>query len=305
MRENYGRKNTWKGVSRLAVKTGIQLYSVRGSLAKDPYGTLAKVAEIGYRYVEGANGNAAEDPGVGFGVPAREMKKALDDAGLKLVGCHVTPLQLDLIDRVLDYHQEVGNPQIGCAIDFFPYGDRDFILRRCELFNQIGEKCRARGMRFYYHNHYQEFQRFGGDYVYDIIMANTDPSLVFVELDTYWVMRAGLDPLAAMEKYKDRLILLHQKDFPHDAPQKLVMFDGIINPRANINMDVFGATIYPECFTEIGTGILPIQDFIDAAQAVPSLEYILLEQDFSKLDELESIQVSMNAFRKFSGIEWD
>ena len=86
-------------MSRLAIKTGIQLYSVRKSLARDPYGTLAKVAEIGYRYVEAANHNAAADPGVGFGVPAREMRKTLDDLGLKLVGCHVAPLELDVIDR--------------------------------------------------------------------------------------------------------------------------------------------------------------------------------------------------------------
>ena len=95
-------------------------------------------------------------------------------------------------------------------------------------------------MRFYYHNHYQEFQKFGDNYVYDIIMENTDPSLVFIEIDTYWVTRAGLDPIAVMEKYRDRLVLLHQKDFPNDAPQRLVMFDGVINPQANINMDVFG-----------------------------------------------------------------
>ncbi|MGI6150162.1 MAG: sugar phosphate isomerase/epimerase family protein [Limnochordia bacterium] len=289
----------------MAIKTGIQLYSVRKSLARDPYGTLAKVAEIGYRYVEAANHNAAADPGVGFGVPAREMRKTLDDLGLKLVGCHVAPLELEIIDQVLDYHQEVGNPQIGCAIDFFPYGDVDFIMRRCELFNQLGEKCKGRGMRFYYHNHYQEFQKFGDNYVYDIIMENTDPSLVFIEIDTYWVTRAGLDPIAVMEKYRDRLVLLHQKDFPNDAPQRLVMFDGVINPQANINMDVFGATIYPECFTEIGTGTLPIQETINAAARAPHLEYILLEQDHSKLEELDSISVSMEAFRKFSGIEWD
>ena len=79
---------------------------------------------------------------MGFNVPAEDMKKSLDDLGLKIVGCHVAPLELDVIDRVLDYHQVLGNPQIGCAIDFFPYGDVDFVLRRCDLFNQIGKSAK-------------------------------------------------------------------------------------------------------------------------------------------------------------------
>lgn len=289
----------------LAIKTGIQLYSVRDSLAKDPYRTLAMLAEIGYKYVEGANHNAVEDPGVGFGVSADEMKRILDDHGLHMVGCHVQPLELGIIERVLDYHQVLGNRQVGIGIDFFPYGDIDYVLRRCELYNQIGEKCQERGMRFYYHNHYHEFQKFGENYVYDIIMENTDPSLVFIEIDTYWAARGGVDPIALMEKYKERLVLLHQKDFPKDAPQPLVVFENIIDSQADIDMKAFGASVDPKCFTEIGTGTLPIQRIIDAAAAAPHLEFILLEQDHSQLDELESITVSMNAFRKFSGIEWD
>ena len=79
------------------------------------------------------------------------------------------------------------------------------------------------------------------------------PTLLVLIRRYLLVTRAGLDLIAVMEKYRDRLVLLHQKDFPNDAPQRLVMFDGVINPQANINMDVF-ATIYPECFTEIGTG---------------------------------------------------
>lgn len=293
-----------KGVSSLAVKTGIQLYSVRESLAKDPYGTLAKIAEIGYKYIEGANHNVTSDPGVGFGVPAAEMKKSLDDLGLRMVGCHIHPVLAE-IEPVLEYHQILGNPQIGCAIDFFPKDDLDYVLKRCELFNKVGEKCKSYGMRFYYHNHYHEFQKIGDKTVYDIIMENTDPELVFIEIDTYWVMRAGLDPIAVMEKYRDRLVLLHQKDFPEKAPQPLVMFEGVIDRAADIDFKAFGATVDPNCFTEIGTGILPIQKIIDEAAHAPHLDYILLEQDHSQLPELESIQISMDAFRKFSRIEWD
>ncbi len=288
----------------MALKVGIQLYSVRESLQADPYGTLAKVAKAGYKYVEAANHNAAADPGVGFGVPAEEMRKSLERLGMSIVGCHINPLQPERLNEVLDYHQAVGNPQIGCDIEFYPYGDKDYILRRCELFNQVGEMCKERGMRFYYHNHYQEFQKLGGKTVYDIIMENTDPELVFIEMDTYWVFRGGQNPIDLIEKFKDRIVLLHQKDFPEKAPQNLVMYDGIVDPEQEITMDVFASTINPQCFTEIGTGVLPIQDIINSAQAAPHLEHIVLEQDCTQLSELESINVSMQAFRKFSGVEW-
>ena len=209
----------------MGLKVGIQLYSVRNALSADPYGTLAKVAEAGFKYVEAANHNANEDDGVGFGVPAKAMKESLDRLGMKIVGCHINPLNPDRLPAVLDYHAELGNRQIGCDIEFFPYGDIDFVKRRCELFNRVGELCRERGMRYYYHNHFQEFQRFGDKTVYEIIMENTDPELVFAEMDTFWITRGGADPVELIERYRDRLLLLHQKDFPADAPQPICMFD--------------------------------------------------------------------------------
>lgn len=284
----------------MTFKIGLQLYSVREVLKADPYGTLAKVAEAGFKYIEAANHNAATDDGVGFGVPAVQMKKSMEALGLSIVGCHINPLNLDRLPAILDYHQTLGNKQIGCDIEFYPYHDLEYVLRRCELFNKVGEMCKAYGMRYYYHNHYQEFQKIGDQTIYDIIMANTDPSLVFIEMDTYWMTRGGQDPLQMMEKYKDRLVLLHQKDFPRNAPQPIVMFDGVVDLNQEITDAVFTETKDPLCFTEIGTGILPIQDILDAAETAPHLEYILLEQDHTQLEEIESIQTSMQAFRKFS-----
>ncbi len=245
----------------LALKVGIQLYSVRQALQANPFQTLEKVAEAGYKYVEAANHNALTDDGVGFDLSAKEMKKALDELGLQIVGCHVNPLKMDRLPAVLDYHQELGNKQIGCDIEFYPYQDMDYLLRRCELFNKVGEMCKERGMRYYYHNHYQEFQKFGDKTVYEIIMENTDPELVFIEMDTYWITRAGHDPLKLMEKYQDRLVLLHQKDFPKESPQPIVMYDGVIERNKDITYPMFEDTKDPQCFTEIGTGVLPIQGY--------------------------------------------
>ncbi|WP_308465087.1 sugar phosphate isomerase/epimerase family protein [Rathayibacter soli] len=287
------------------VSVGLQLFSVRQSLASDPWGTLALVADAGFTRLEAANHNARNDPGVGFGVKADELRSRLADLDLSIVGCHINPLELDILPRVLDYQAELGNAQIGCDIEFYPYGDRDFVMRRAETFNQVGELARQRGMRFYYHNHFQEFQRFGDDYVYDLVLDNTDPELVKLELDTYWMYRGGQDPLDWMRKCADRVILLHQKDFPENAPQPLNLYDGVVSPTETIDMAVFEERKDTRCFTEIGTGALPIQDILDTAAGLPNFDYLFLEQDHTTLDEIESVRTSHDAFDSgFSGISW-
>ena len=145
---------------------------------------------------------------------------------------------------------------------------------------------------------------FGDTTVYDYIMEHTDPEYVFIEMDTYWITRGGYDPVDYINKYKDRIVLIHQKDFPAHAPQPICMFDGVIRRDANITHEVFSATKYPSCFTEVGTGVLKIQRIIDALADAPHLEYMLLEQDFTSCsDELESIKKSMDAFKALKGIE--
>jgi sugar phosphate isomerase/epimerase len=287
------------------VRIGLQLYSVRQSLAKDPWGTLERVAAAGFANLEAANHDARNDPGVGFGVDAAELRTRLADLGMSIVGCHINPLDLDILPRALDYQAELGNTRVGCDIEFYPYGDRDFVLRRAEVFDRVGRLAAERGMTFYYHNHYQEFQRFGDDLVYELLPDNTDPATVKLEMDTYWMYRGGQDPVEWIERCRDRVILLHQKDFPADAPQPLNLFDGVISPTQEIDLDVFRTHKDPATFTEIGTGVLPIQRIVDAAAAVPGFEYLVLEQDHTALDEIESITVSRTAFaEKFTGLDW-
>ena len=138
-------------------------------------------------------------------------------------------------------------------------------------------------------------------YIYDLILANTDPQLVYLQLDTYWMYRGGQDPIGWMDRLSDRVILLHQKDFPHEAPQPLDLFDGVVSPTENIDQALFIERIDPRCFTEI----LPIQNLLDAASKLPNLDYLLLEQDHTTLPEIESIRRSHDAFSaKFTGITW-
>lgn len=289
----------------MPVRMGLQLYSVRDSLAVDPWGSLARVSDAGFRHVEAANHGAESDDGVGFGVGAQELKARLDDLGLSIAGCHVNPLRLDRMPAILDYQQAVGNDRIGCDIEFYPYGDRDYVLRRADFFNQIGRLCRERGMMFYYHNHYQEFQQWGDRTVYELIMDHTDPGLVFVQLDTYWAYRGGQDAIALMQRYADRLISLHQKDFPADPPEPLNLFTGVVAPSRPITMETFEQAKDPTTFTEVGTGQLPIQQIIDAANEMPHLEYLLLEQDHSSHDEFTSVMTSRDALAGYDGVRWD
>lgn len=290
----------------MTVRVGLQLYSVRNTLARDPWGTLEELAGAGFTHLEAANHHARTDPGVGFGVSAPELRARLAELGLSIIGCHINPLDLAILPRALAYQAELGNTQFGCDIEFFPYGDRDYVLRRCETYNTVGALAREHGLRFYYHNHFQEFQRCGDEYVYDLILENTDPDLVKLEMDTYWMYRGGQDPIPWMEKCADRIILLHQKDFPADAPQPLNLYDGVVSPTENIDMAVFDDRKDERCFTEIGTGILPIQAIIDAAGALPHLEYLILEQDHTAMDEIDSVRTSREAFAtKFTGISWD
>lgn len=288
------------------IRIGIQLYSVRQALASDPWGTLEMLASSGFTYLEAANHNALTDPGVGFGVSAADMRSKLEELGLSIVGCHINPLDLSILPRALEYQAELGNTRFGCDIEFYPYGDRDFVLRRAEIFNRVGELAKQHGMEFYYHNHFQEFQRFGNEFVYEIVLENTDPNLVKLELDTYWIYRGGQDPLEWMQRYADRVVLLHQKDFPKESPQPLNLYDGVVGAEENIDMAVFDDRKDERCFVEIGTGILPIQDIIEAARNLPNLEFLILEQDHTALDEIESVRTSRQAFvNSFTGTRFD
>jgi sugar phosphate isomerase/epimerase len=282
------------------MKIGIQLYSVRNHMAENPIETVRRVVGTGYRNLEVANHNALQDSGVGFGVPARDMKALLGDLNAEVFSAHIYPLDPARMGPILDYHAEIGTKFFVEPIVF--YEDRDDVLRKAEAFNAVGERCRTAGMEFLYHNHYQEFQTFGRETVYELLMNNTDPALVKIELDTYWTMRAGQDPAALLKKFGKRVRLVHQKDFPKGAEDRLNLLASRANAR--IDMESFSASIAPDTFTEIGTGVIDIQKIIDTANSACESAYIVLEQDHSRYDELESIRISMESFRRFKGIEW-
>lgn len=294
----------------MALKIGLQLYSVRNSMAVDPLATIENVGKLGYKYIEFANHNAKEDFGCGFGVPAEVMKEKLDSYGMKAVSAHISPLELDNVDKVIEYYSVLGCKNLVKSMDVFESSDD--VKRKAEAYNLIGERLKKYGMSYLYHNHFQEFQKFDGKYVLDIMRENVDPSCVGFQLDTFWVMRGGADPIEILKRFGSAVKLVHQKDFAKDIDIPVDIFS-YTDPNQNIDvqklMDIlstpFNGLEQKEAIVEVGTGQMDIQSIIQTAQEYTDAEYIILEQDFTKHDEIESIKISMESFRKFSGVLWE
>lgn len=186
----------------------LQLYTVRDRTAADFVGTLRELAGIGYRAVEFA--------GYG-GVPAGELRAALDELGMRAMGAHVP------YDR---FEAEFGRVvaelrALGAEFAIVPWlaearrGDPEETRRLAARFNEWGERCRAEGLRFGYHNHGFEFEPLPGENgrtMFDVLLAETDPDLVGFELDVYWAAYAGFDPVEVVRNHGVRLPLLHVKD---------------------------------------------------------------------------------------------
>src|ERR1041385_2714402 len=184
---------------------GIQLYTVRRELAKDVEGTLAKLAAIGYREVEFA------------GYPegtAKSLRAILDRLHLRAPSGHVgtQALRTDWA-RTLEQAAAVGQRYV--VVAFIPQEERrtaDDWKRMAAAFNRAGEAAKAAGLQFCYHNHDFEFVPLDGALPYDLLLAETDPKLVRLELDLYWITKGGRDPLAYFAKWPGRFPLVHVKD---------------------------------------------------------------------------------------------
>ena len=184
---------------------GIQLYTVRRELAKDVEGTLAKLAAIGYREVEFA------------GYPegtAKSLRAILDRLHLRAPSGHVgtQALRTDWA-RTLEQAATVGQQYV--VVAFIPQEERrtaDDWKRMAAAFNRAGEAAKAAGLQFCYHNHDFEFPPLEGAVPYDLLLSSADPKLVQLELDLYWITKAGRDPLDYFAKWPGRFPLVHVKD---------------------------------------------------------------------------------------------
>ena len=187
---------------KLLNEFAIQLYSVRDVTENDFIGTLEKLGSKGFGYT------GVEFAGFG-GIPADEMKKALEDNGLNAIASH-TPLErlLNNLDEEIAYHKIIGAEYIIC-----PWADMTNKADTLELAHKlvpVAEKVTAAGLKFGYHNHAHEFTVDDGEYLLDILFENL-PAGTIMELDIYWSEYADINSLEYMEKHKNRLELLHVK----------------------------------------------------------------------------------------------
>ncbi len=198
---------------------GLQLYSVRDAMKQDVEGTISQVGEIGYNFVEAAGyGN-----GQFYGKSPGDFKELCESNGLQVLGSHTGPNIPDSAnwdktmawwDEAIQAHADAGvkwivKPSMGRT----GYESLDGLKRYCEYFNAVGEKCNEKGIRFGYHNHANEFKtELEGKPVYDWMLELTDPEKVMFQLDLYWIVEGGKDPVDYFERYPGRFEVWHIKD---------------------------------------------------------------------------------------------
>ncbi len=184
---------------------GLQLYTVRELMAEDVAATLALVAEVGYREVELAGY---------FEHPPAEIRRMLADAGLAAPSAHIPYEQFAAgVHAVIEQAQAVGHEFVVVPWIDEQHRTLDDWRQHAENFNRWGEACAAAGLRFAYHNHTFEFEETDGRIPYDLLLAETDPERVLMELDLCWARGGNADPVAYFEQWPGRFPLCHIKDY--------------------------------------------------------------------------------------------
>ncbi len=241
------------------IPISLQLYTVRDDASKDFAGTLRRVADIGYAAVELA-GHGDLSP--------RALKSLLDDLHLSVSGSHVS---IDVLEKnpqqAIDDALTLGNSHLIIpSVSEERRSSVDAWKQTAETMDSIGETLQTFNLTLCYHNHDFELKPLeNGELALDFLYAQTDPLWVKAEIDTYWVMVAGLDPVAYVRKYSGRVPLMHVKDR---------------NPA-----DGF--------FAEVGTGNLPLDALVQAADEIGT-KYLVVEQDVCRRPPLESVALSYN-----------
>jgi sugar phosphate isomerase/epimerase len=243
----------------------LQMFTLRHDAKADYVGTLRQVAAAGYNAIETAFGTG--------GLSASELRRVLDDLGLRIIASHVDSGRLrSALDAEIDFNLAVGNRDLLCAE--LPREDRASeaaFHRWAADLQAIAERCRARGARLSYHSHAFEFRRFGAVNGLEILLGEA-PALDW-EPDIYWLTFAGVDPAAWIGRYSSRSRLLHLKDMK-DEPL----------PPDPIEANTADLAAYLSA--ALGDGTL---DPAPAIAAATSAEWLIVEQDFSTRPMLEDI----------------
>jgi len=195
-------------------KIGIQLYTVRDQMKADFEGTLARIAQIGYKEVEFA--------GYFDRTPA-DVRAILERNGLTAPSTHMMSDNAEGWKKAVDLAKSVGHDYL--VAPWIPEQKRmtlDGWKRVAEEFNRVGQVAKDAGIQFAYHNHDFEFPKMEGQVPYDVLLQSTDPKLVQLEIDLYWITKGGQDPLAYFTRWPGRVPLVHVKDSLGGPEHKMV-----------------------------------------------------------------------------------
>lgn len=185
---------------------GVQLYTFRDEMLADAVGTLEKIAALGIKQIE----TARSRKGLYYGLTGKEMAQVCKGLGMTLRSGHVA-LDKDWKDT-LDQAEASGQEYLICSSMPSEGQTVDNYKSVAEAFNKAGEEAKQRGIKFGYHNHGYEFETHEGEVLYEVLLNNTDPDLVHMELDLGWVVAGGKDPLDYFKRFKGRFPLWHLKD---------------------------------------------------------------------------------------------
>lgn len=193
---------------------GLQLYSLRDQFAKDVPGTLDKVRDMGFTDVELAGT---------YNLTPEEFKAELDKRGLRAVSAHFPYKRFrDDLDGVVREAKLFGLQYAGTAwIDHKEPFDEKQCREAIDVFNKAGGTLAKEGIKFFYHTHGYEFQPYERGTLFDLMMAETKPEYVSYQMDVFWIVHAGQDPIALFEKYGNRFQLTHLKGMKDTTPTGL------------------------------------------------------------------------------------
>ena len=264
---------------------GIQLYSVRDDMVKDPFGTLKQLAAMGYKNVEHANYRDRKF----YGYTPVEFKRILDDLGIAMPSGHTvmgpahwdeTAKQFtDLWKYTVEDAATMGQKYvISPSLDNKYRKDRDGLLRFMEVFNKSGELCSKSGMKFGYHNHDFEFsEKLNGETLYDIMLAHTDEKLVIQQLDIGNLYNGGANAIEVAKKYPTRFSSLHVKD----------------EIKATSGNDKYESTI-------LGTGIVNVKEVIDFIRKnTKNVHYIIEQESYQGKTPLDCAKEDLAIMKKW------
>jgi sugar phosphate isomerase/epimerase len=246
-------------VNRKSFGVGLQLYTIRDAMTADVQGSLKKLSDLGYKNLELAN----YSDGKFYGFTPTEFKKMVNDLGMEIISSHTSVeaegITMESAKKMADDHAELGVQY--CVQPWVEEKDRNVesYKKMVADWNEVGRIMKDVGIQFGYHNHNFEFANLDGIVpYYDIFMPEMDPDLITMEIDFFWVSKAGQDPVEMFKKYPGRFQLFHMKDmFTKEAPF----------------YDVTKNDIAP-----VGAGVIDFKNIL-AAKEVAGMKYLFVEDD--------------------------